>query len=95
MSFKVKEIAEAWLIAHKPNERQKELAQLRYNICCECPFLNTILNVEVCGKCGCPAAKKIFTNKYDACPEHKWKLIESDYFHLPEENSENKKSRLI
>ena len=91
MSFNLKEISEAWIIAAKPNETQKKLAQLRYGICHECPFSNTILGVEICGKCGCPISKKIFTNKYDSCPEHKWKEIESEFFELQTEKTKTNK----
>lgn len=95
MSLNIKEISEAWIIAAKPNQQQKKLAQLRYEICLQCPFFNTILNIEVCGKCGCPISKKVFTNKYDSCPEHKWKEIEFDFFELPERKRDDKDKKVL
>lgn len=80
MSFNIKKIIEAWIISFNPTEKEKELAEKRANICKECPSQKFKLGVPVCGECGCPIAKKIFTNEPDACDLHKWKEIDEGYF---------------
>lgn len=79
-------IIEAWRIANNPTEKQIELSKLRAEICEVCPS-KKILNKKislfiVCGECGCPLKKKIFTNDYDACPLGKWKTVEDKFPHL-------------
>jgi hypothetical protein len=83
MSFKIKEIFDAWIIAQKPTEKQQELAQKRFDICLSCEFYTKSRRrylSEVCGQCGCPLAKKIFSSKFDACPSHKWTDVENQFF---------------
>ena len=92
MSLNFKEIFEAWILSANPNENQKKLSTLRFEVCQNCPFMNDILGVQICGKCGCPISKKIFTNKYDACPAHKWIEIEKQFFgHIELEEKKEKK----
>lgn len=82
MNFK--EIIEAWVIANNPTELQLELAEKRNTICDTCPSKKTITKKlkigVVCGECGCPIPKKIFTNSYNPCPLEKWKEVDDDYF---------------
>lgn len=85
MFDKLKEIAEAWIVAANPSELQKEIAAERYSICLECEhFRETrpILNDVHCADCGCPLDKKIFSQKYDACPQHRWLEIENKYIKI-------------
>ena len=78
------EILEAWVIAGNPNKIQKELANKRANICNGCEFKKEIIKgikfSIVCSECGCPLAKKIYTNNYNPCPEKKWSEIDEPYF---------------
>jgi hypothetical protein len=78
MIQKVKEIAQAWIIAANPSPEQIILANNRLKICNECEFIKyrEASGNPVCGECGCPLKKKIFSPKYDACPLHKWLEIE-------------------
>lgn len=46
----------------------KDIAQARYDICKECPFL---LPTKQCSKCGCFMKLKV-TMAHAECPEHKW-----------------------
>jgi hypothetical protein len=84
-------IIKAWVIASNPSKRQTELANLRANICDECPSKKIIikkLNIGVvCGECGCPVAKKVFTDMFNACPLGKWEEIDYPFF-----NNKNDKS---
>jgi hypothetical protein len=77
-------IIEAWKIAKNPTRTQKELADKRALICDTCPSKKTItkkLEVGViCGECGCPIVKKIFTPKNEQCPLGKWQEVESLFF---------------
>lgn len=84
MLQKFKEIINAWVIAKNPSAEQKILAEKRYNVCDECPSKKTIttkLEIGViCGECGCPISKKIFSTEFNACPLKKWKEVD-DKFH--------------
>lgn len=84
MISKIKEIAEAWVIAFKPNPQQKNQAQERYSICLDCEHFGKarpITGEEYCKSCLCPLDKKIFTQKKDnACPLDKWKDVDEKYF---------------
>lgn len=77
MNFK--EILRAWIISFNPNEAEKQIAELRYEICDKCPSRNGIFGVAVCKECGCPIAKKIFTNTYNPCPLGKWGETDTPY----------------
>lgn len=82
MFDKVIEIAESWIIAKNPSESELKLAEERLKICNGCDKLVEGTFVEFkCSECGCPISKKIFSPKYDACPLHKWLVVEdSDVF---------------
>lgn len=75
----IKKIIEAWMIANNPTDEQKELAELRANVCENCPS-NIKVVFHLCNECGCPIAKKIFTNDFNACPLQKWNEIDDKYF---------------
>lgn len=85
-----KEIIDSWLISFTPNDLQKKLAEERLTICEKCDSLKEIVKRKkwshVCGECGCPVAKKVFTNRFNACPLSKWGEIDKRYF----ETKENK-----
>ena len=80
----IKQIIEAWAIAVSPDDKQKELAEKRADICDNCPSKKYLLKDNkwgaYCNECGCPIGKKIYTNEYDACPLHKWIDIDAPYF---------------
>lgn len=46
----------------------QEVAQARYDICKECPFL---LPTKQCSRCGCFMKAKVKLGQAE-CPEHKW-----------------------
>ena len=83
MGFSISKIVEAWSISFNPNDKQKELAEKRWSICETCPHkVETFKNKEwsyICGACGCPLKKKVFTNEYDACPKGFWADVEKEY----------------
>jgi hypothetical protein len=74
--LKIVEIAKAWITAANPTPEQKEIAEYRAGICDECPHKTHIkaANTYVCGLCGCPLNKKIFSPKpgQEACPDKRW-----------------------
>jgi hypothetical protein len=84
MELDFKKIVKAWMVAANPSPLEKELAEKRIEICNGCEHrkvITTKLKIGViCGKCGCPLNKKVFTMKNDACPEHKWLEVEKGYF---------------
>jgi len=78
------EIINAWIIAENPTTEQKELSQKRAEICDSCEFkkekIKGLKISIICSECGCPLSKKIFTHKYDPCPQHKWNKVDEPYF---------------
>ena len=91
MTFNISEIVKAWVTAANPNDVQRELAEERLDICMKCEFRKEVIHNKewsaLCGKCGCPISKKIFTDQYGSCPLNKWNLIEDKYkLHLKKKN---------
>jgi hypothetical protein len=78
-----KEIFDAWKISHNPTIKQEELAKLRLNVCLGCEFRKEIVKglkwSALCGKCGCPLNKKVFSPNYNACPIKLWGEVDSNY----------------
>jgi|688.fasta_scaffold1976446_2 hypothetical protein len=74
---KIHEIAVSWWRAENPTKKQSELAQKRLEICMGCDsHKESIVFGFVCGECGCPSGKKIFTPMNGSCPLKKWNNIE-------------------
>lgn len=83
MLDKIKEIAESWIIAAKPTDAQKKLAEERYKICLGCEEYREkrlITGDVYCNECGCPLNKKIFSPKNNECPFKKWKEVDDLYW---------------
>jgi hypothetical protein len=82
MNFK--EIIKAWIIAGNPTPAQQTLAEARGKICDECPSKKVITDKLkigiVCGECGCPIAKKIFTDEFNPCDLKKWAEVDDLYY---------------
>jgi len=77
---KITEIISAWITSFNPSDEERLLAEKRYEICLTCPNRTNKLNVEICGSCGCPLSKKIFTLKdQDSCPINKWDNVDSEF----------------
>jgi hypothetical protein len=89
------EIIKAWKIANNPSDSQYQLALQRSEICENCPSKKTITKIFklgiICGECGCPIEKKVYSIKENACPLGKWKDIDSNYF----KNIEFKKTKSV
>lgn len=72
----IKEIIVAWHRAATPTAEQKEIAEHRASICETCEFkeFKTLIRSYVCGACGCPISKKIYSPipGPEACPNAKW-----------------------
>lgn len=76
----IREIVTSWFNSFNGTDKQKELALERLETCNGCDEMKTnAINVIVCGKCGCPISKKIFSPMYNSCPLKKWE--ESDNKH--------------
>ena len=76
----VKEIVRAWFSSFTGSDEQKELALNRLEICNGCEHIKTnVINVIVCGNCGCPINKKIFSPLYNSCPLKKWEESDKNY----------------
>jgi len=74
---KIKEIAISWWRAENPTKAQSELAQNRLSICMGCDSRReSVVFGFVCGECGCPLGKKIFTPKMGSCDLGKWNKVE-------------------
>jgi hypothetical protein len=78
-----KEIFDAWKVSFKPAPWQEELANKRLDVCLKCEFRKEKIKglkwSALCGKCGCPLSKKVFSPLYDPCPLKKWGSIDSLY----------------
>ena len=76
--LKLVEIAKAWIAAANPTPEQKQIADHRISICNDCPnkSYQKHLDIYVCGLCGCPLSRKIFSplSGDQACPDKKCKL---------------------
>ena len=74
---KLVEIGKAWIAAANPTPEQTILAGKRYTICQTCPSKQpSVVFTEICGECGCPLGKKIFTPRLGSCPLEKWNKVE-------------------
>lgn len=78
----IKEIIEAWVIAHNPTETQQELAEKRLSICENCPSKITLVRINMCSECGCPVTKKVFTKSFNPCPLKKWGEADQPYYSI-------------
>ncbi len=87
MGINFKKIAKAWITAANPTSKQSELAEARWNICQSCDKKKLLATIPICGSCGCPLSKKIFTMENDSCPLSKWSEVEKDYFIIKTNNS--------
>ena len=78
-----KEIFQAWKIASNPTPKQEELAELRLAVCLGCEFrkekIKGVKWSALCGQCGCPLNKKVFSPNYNPCPLKKWDSVDSNY----------------
>lgn len=88
MKLDFKEIASAWYNKFTHNALQKQLADLRFDVCIKCPAKQEIFKGKEwslkCGECGCPLKAKVYTPKTyldngGSCPLNKWKDIEDAY----------------
>jgi hypothetical protein len=70
---KITEIAISWWRAANPTKEQSDIAQKRLEICIGCDSRKeSIVFNYVCGECGCPLGKKIFSEVEQPCPLNKW-----------------------
>ena len=88
-----KEIFDAWKASLKPTPKQEELAKLRLTVCLGCEFRKEVIRglkwSALCGKCGCPLSKKVFSPNYNACPIKKWGNTDSNYLEPTEDKNKN------
>ena len=73
---KLSEIFQSWVVAANPTPEKKLLAEQRIAVCSGCEHIsfNKTFNVDTCGLCGCPLAKKVFSPVGpNACPDKRWK----------------------
>jgi len=83
MKFDLLDVLKSWVTSVNPNEIEKKLAEERIEICAKCEFRKEVFHNKkwsaLCGRCGCPINKKIFTDQYGTCPLGKWNFIEDKY----------------
>ena len=71
------EIAVAWKRAANPTDEQQLIAEHRLSICNECEHktFSKLSRSFICGACGCPLNKKVYSPKGpEACPKMKWDM---------------------
>ena len=75
--LKIVEIAKSWIVATNPTPEQEAVALYRSKVCDECPSKDYLPRFDsyICGECGCPLSKKVFSPSPGpkACPLQKWK----------------------
>ena len=73
---KISEIFQAWVAAANPSPEQKSIAEYRSSVCDTCPKREYVKAIAtfICGECGCPLNKKVFSpvEGPKACPLAKW-----------------------
>jgi hypothetical protein len=73
---KISEIFKSWVAAANPTQDQQTIAQYRANVCDSCDKKTHVvaINSFICGECGCPLSKKVFSPKpgKEACPLAQW-----------------------
>ena len=83
MDLNFKKIFNAWIASYNPTSEQKLLAEKRNEVCEMCPSRKVLTNKlklgVVCGECGCPITKKIFSNDFNDCPLKKWDEVDTIY----------------
>ena len=83
MNLDLKKISKAWFDSYFGTVEQKELAAKRLSICETCPSHKVITKkislATICGECGCPIEKKIFTPTFNDCPLGKWKDVDNEH----------------
>ena len=84
MDFDFKKITKAWFDSYFGSDKQKELAIKRISVCEVCPSRKVTTTgidlLTLCGECGCPIKKKIFSAEFNDCPLGKWQDVDSQYF---------------
>jgi uncharacterized paraquat-inducible protein A len=69
----IKDIIKSWWTSFNPNEEQSKEAQRRLEICNSCDKRQeSVVFGYICGQCGCPLGKKIFSSDKQPCPLNKW-----------------------
>jgi hypothetical protein len=92
--FNIGEIIEAWAQSYAPTPGRSELAKLRYEVCRGCEYFGKrpILADEYCKDCGCPLSKKVFSKKFNACPQKKWESVDKLFY---KENNHKNNNTII
>ena len=82
MGFNLKTISQAWFDSYFGTNEQKLLAEERLKVCDTCPSKEELFKNQnwsvICGECGCPLSKKIFSKKIKECPLNKWNEVDSN-----------------
>ena len=81
MELDLKKISKAWFDSWFGGPEQKLLAEKRLKICNSCPERTEYIKgfPTICGKCGCPLSKKIFTGTFNDCPLKKWAEVDEQH----------------
>jgi hypothetical protein len=75
---KLRDIVRAWLSSFNPTERQRKLANARYEVCRWCSFY--LSSIDACTACGCMVNKKVYSEQYGACPMGKWDGVDNSFY---------------
>ena len=73
----IKDIIKSWWTSFNPTKQQSVEGERRLKICAGCEKRQeSVVFGYVCGQCGCPLGKKIFTPKMGSCDLDKWNKVE-------------------
>lgn len=81
MDLNLIKISKAWFDSWFGGEEHKTLATKRLSICDSCPSRKEIIQgfPTICGECGCPLSKKIFSGQFNDCPLGKWEIVDNEH----------------
>ena len=79
----IKDILNSWITSFNPSEEELSRANDRYDVCSTCPARKELLDGKkwtiICGACGCPLQKKIYSNVINPCPLKKWEDVDKKH----------------
>lgn len=75
----LRDIFNSWVKSFNPTPDELSRAEERFSICSTCEFRKEVVNTLVCGACGCPISKKVYSSAVDPCPKDKWVDVDKKY----------------
>lgn len=79
----IKDILDSWITSFNPTDGEISRANDRYDVCSNCPSRQELIRNKkwtlICGECGCPLSKKIYSSVTNPCPLKKWEDVDKKH----------------